>query len=140
MNVFLDTNILIDVIENREGTVFAKQLLQLGKDKKINLFASFLSFANINYIKRDVERTLRYNMIRRLRYYVVVLNCEAAQLDTALAHDDVRDFEDLLQYQCAVAGCCDMVVTNNKKDYLEFCELPLMSSRDFLLYFFSHQQ
>ena len=140
MNVFLDTNILIDVIENREGTVFAKQLLQLGKDKKINLFASFLSFANINYIKRDVERTLRYNMIRRLRYYVFVLNCEAAQLDTALAHDDVRDFEDLLQYQCAVAGCCDMVVTNNKKDYLEFCELPLMSSRDFLLYFFSHQQ
>ena len=63
MNVFLDTNILIDVIENREGTVFAKQLLQLGKDKKINLYASFLSFANINYIKRDVERTLRYNMI-----------------------------------------------------------------------------
>ena len=49
MNVFLDTNILIDVIENREGTVFAKQLLQLGKDKKINIYASFLSFANINY-------------------------------------------------------------------------------------------
>lgn len=46
MNVFLDTNILIDVIENREGTVFAKQLLQLGKDKKINIYASFLSFAN----------------------------------------------------------------------------------------------
>ena len=140
MNVFLDTNILIDVIENREGTVFAKQLLQLGKDKKINIYASFLSFANINYIKRGVERTLRYNMIRRLRHSITVLNCEADQLDTALAHDDVRDFEDLLQYQCAVAGCCDVVVTNNKKDFLEFCELPLMSSREFLLYFFSHQQ
>jgi len=139
MNVFLDTNILIDVIENREGTVFAKQLLQLGKDKKINLYASFLSFANINYIKRDVERTLRYNMIRRLRHHVSVLNCEAVQLDTALAHEDVRDFEDLLQYQCAVAGCCDFVVTNNKKDFLEFCQLPLMSSRDFLLYYFSLQ-
>lgn len=61
MNVFLDTNILIDVIENREGTVFAKQLLQLGKDKYLCIF-------------------------------------------------------------------------------LEFCELPLMSSREFLLYYFSHQQ
>lgn len=61
MNVFLDTNILIDVIENREGTIMAKRILQLGKDKKINIFASYLSYANINYIKRDVERTLRYN-------------------------------------------------------------------------------
>ncbi|MBR2236612.1 MAG: hypothetical protein IJ887_01875 [Prevotella sp.] len=61
MNVFLETNILIDVIENREGTIMAKRILQLGKDKKINIFASYLSYANINYIKRDVERTLRYN-------------------------------------------------------------------------------
>lgn len=61
MNVFLETSILIDVIENREGTIMAKRILQLGKDKKINIFASYLSYANINYIKRDVERTLRYN-------------------------------------------------------------------------------
>jgi predicted nucleic acid-binding protein len=77
MNVFLDTNILIDVIENREGTIMAKRILQLGKDKKINIFASYLSYANINYIKRDVERTLRYNMIRRLRHGVTVLSCNA---------------------------------------------------------------
>jgi len=140
MNVFLDTNILIDVIENREGTIMAKRILQLGKDKKINIFASYLSYANINYIKRDVERTLRYNMIRRLRHGVTVLSCNAVQLDTALAHDDVRDFEDLLQYQCAVAGDCDIIVTNNTKNYLEFCKLPLMTSRDFLLYFFTHRQ
>ena len=48
MNVFLDTNILIDVIENREGTIMAKRILQLGKDKEINIFASYLSYANIN--------------------------------------------------------------------------------------------
>ena len=77
MNVFLDTNILIDVIENREGTIMAKRILQLGKDKEINIFASYLSYANINYIKRDVERTLRYNMILRLRHGVTVLSCNA---------------------------------------------------------------
>ena len=77
MNVFLDTNILIDVIENREGTIMAKRILQLGKDKEINIFASYLSYANINDIKRDVERTLRYNMIRRLRNGVTVLSCNA---------------------------------------------------------------
>ena len=44
MNVFLDTNILIDVIENREGTVFAKQLLQLGKDKYLCIFLEFCKY------------------------------------------------------------------------------------------------
>ena len=42
------------------------------------------------------------------------LPCDAHQLSTALAHDDVRDFEDLLQYQCAVAANCDVIVTNTR--------------------------
>lgn len=42
----------------------------------------------------------------------------------------------MLQYQCAVAGGCEVIVTNNTKDYREFCDIPFMSSRDFLLYYF----
>ena len=32
MKVFLDTNILVDVIENREGTIIAKHILQYGRN------------------------------------------------------------------------------------------------------------
>jgi len=77
--------------------------------------------------------------MQSLRKGITVLPCDAHQLDTALVHDDVRDFEDLLQYLCAVAADCDVIVTNNIRDYREFCQLPLMTSRDFLLNFFRNQ-
>ena len=139
MKVFLDTNVLLDFADNRNGAFQAEAILNLGKRGEIVICASYLSYANINYIKRDLPRAMRYQLIRDLKKGITVLPCDAAQLDTALNHEDVRDFEDLLQYQCAVAAGCDVVVTNNTRDYLEFCQLPLMTSRDFLLQFFRNQ-
>lgn len=45
-----------------------------------------------------------------------------------------RDFENMLQYQCAKAAGCDVIVTNNKKDFQQFCDLPLLTSEEFLLW------
>ena len=47
----------------------------------------------------------------------------------------VRDFEDMLQFQCAKAGGCEIIVTNNKCDFDEFSDLPVMTADEFL----SHQ-
>jgi hypothetical protein len=52
-----------------------------------------------------------------------VLPCDAEQLDSAL-NNPVKDYEDMLQYQCALAAGCDVIVTNNKRDFYEFCQLP----------------
>jgi len=138
MKVFLDTNILLDITNNRESSQQARLIYLLGTKKAISLYASYLTFANLNYILRDRPRSERYQILRTLRKGLDVLPCMTQQLDTALAHPDVRDFEDLLQYQCAVAGGCDVIVTNNPRDYREFCKIPNMSSRDFLLTYFSN--
>ena len=37
--------------------------------------------------------------------------------------------------QCALAAKCDVVVTNNKRDFHEFCKLPFLTSEEFLLQF-----
>ncbi|MBR2233622.1 MAG: PIN domain-containing protein [Prevotella sp.] len=140
MKVFLDTNILLDIANNREFAHQGRFIYQLGVKGVIETFASFLTFANLNYILRDRKQFERYNLLRHLRQGLSVLPCDTQQLDMALAHEDVRDFEDLLQYQCALAAGCDVVVTNNVKDFREFCHLPLMSSRDFLLTYFYQQE
>ena len=57
---------------------------------------------------------------------------DAAQLDKAL-ESPVKDYEDMLQYQCAKAADCDIIVTNNKRDFYEFCAIPFMTSEEFLL-------
>lgn len=133
MKVFLDTNILIDLADRRDNASITEAILNFGKAGKINNCVSYLTFANINYIKREMPRDKRYQLIRNLRQGITVLSCDSSQLDKALNHNDVRDFEDLLQYQCASAADCDIIVTNNVKDYREFCNIPFMTSREFLL-------
>jgi hypothetical protein len=55
-------------------------------------------------------------MIQNVRKVVAVLPCDAAQLDEALANP-VKDYEDMLQYQCALSAGCDVIVTNNKREF-----------------------
>ena len=132
MKVFLDTNILKDFVENRESREYAETIIELGKTGAIQLFASYLSFANMGYILRRRSKEDRYRLLSSVRNIVTVLPCDDKQLDEALANP-VNDYEDMLQYQCAVAAGCDVIVTNNKRDFYEFCELPFLTSEEFLL-------
>jgi len=66
-----------------------------------------------------------------MREDVLVLPTDATQLDKGLAMF-ADDFEDALQYQCAKANNCDIIITNNTKDYAKFCELPYMTALEFL--------
>ena len=132
MKVFLDTNILMDFVENRECREYAETIIELGKTGTIELFASYLSFANMGYILRRRSREERYRLLSNVRRIVKVLPCDGKQLDEALANP-VNDYEDMLQYQCAIAAVCDVIVTNNKRDFYEFCKLPFLTSEEFLL-------
>jgi predicted nucleic acid-binding protein len=132
MKVFLDTNILMDFVENRESREYAETIIELGKTGAIQLFASYLSFANMGYILRRRSKEDRYRLLSSVRNIVTVLSCDDKQLDKALANP-ANDYEDMLQYQCAVAAGCDVIVTNNKRDFYEFCKLPFLTSEEFLL-------
>ena len=53
MKVFLDTNIIIDVMERREPFFLqSANILELGYRKEISLYATSLSFINALYISR----------------------------------------------------------------------------------------
>jgi len=127
--VFLDTNILIDYIQARAGGDDAKQLLMRGRDGEVSLYASFLTFANMAYIlngKADV-----YELFAMLTSFITVLTMDSDQLQAALSQR-VKDFEDMLHYQCAKVAGCDTIITGNKRHFTEFCDLPLMTANEFL--------
>ena len=50
--IFLDTNVIVDFILERDGAEDAANILQLGEDGKIELSVSFLTMANTAYIAR----------------------------------------------------------------------------------------
>ena len=44
-----------------------------------------------------------------------------------------NETEDLLQFQCAKAFDCDVIITNNKKDFSQFNGIPVLTPEEFLL-------
>ena len=129
--VFLDTNILLDFALEREHAEEAEKILALELAGAIEVCASYLSYANMGFILRHHPKEEIYSLISMMREDVLVLPADSEQLDAGLAlHAD--DIEDALQFQCAKAAGCDVIVTNNGKDFAEFCDLPYMTATEFL--------
>ena len=129
--VFLDTNILLDFALGREHADDAEKVLALGLVGAIEVCASYLSYANMGFILRHHPKDEIYSLIGLMREDVLVLPTDRLQLDKGLAlYSD--DIEDALQYECAKAAGCDVIITNNGKDYADFSTLPYMTAAEFL--------
>ena len=71
--LFLDTNILVDYLTNRSGSLEAINVLQLAKEDKVDLIISVLSMANIAYILRKELAGLQfYENMRMISSWVEV--------------------------------------------------------------------
>lgn len=132
-NVFLDTNVLLEILCNRRYCKSCEQILMRGKNGHINLFASFLTFANMAYVlqREKINREDIYTAERMMEAMITVLPMDGDQLRAAL-RNQVKDFEDMLQYQSALAGQCDCIVTINTNDFVEFSSLPVYSPEGLL--------
>ena len=128
--VFLDTNILIDYIDNRPGANDAEQIFVCGFSGEALLFASSLTFANMAYIIKDTIQEKKYNALRQMADIVEIVNLGKQEVMAAIAHP-VKDFEDMLQYQCAKAANCDYIVTNDRRHF-NFSDIPHFSSANFV--------
>ena len=133
MNIFIDTNVLLEVLCSRQYHNACEQILMRGEEGHIHLFASFLTFANIAYVLQHekMRREDIYKTERMLESMMTVLPMDSNQLHTALQLE-VKDFEDMLQYQCALSGQCDCIVTINTKDFKEFSSIPIYMPDDLL--------
>ncbi len=137
--VYLDTNIMLDYLEQRCFSENAKTIFKLSKKGKFLVYASLLSFVNIAYIRRKHSVDEIYADLSLLRSIVNVVPIDDVQLDNAL-NVKVKDFEDNIQFQCAKAAGCDVIVTNNIKDFAGLNGIDIMSSEDFLLDLFADEE
>ena len=121
--VFLDTNILMDLLQQRPGYEESAQILQAGEDGKICLCCSFLTMANLAFIlRKSVTPALLAPSILQIQSLVSVLPMGADQLSEALKMSG-KDFEDILQAVCAIKGGCSAIITDDTGDYrINVCE------------------
>lgn len=131
--VFLDTNILMDAVEFREHGEEANTLLDMSRANIIKCYAATMSFATMSYLLRRQPQENVYRIFETLTEAIEVVPVTVKSFEDAMSFGPVKDFEDMLQYQCALAAGCYVIVTNNKRDFQEFCQLPLLTSEEFLL-------
>ena len=128
--IFLDTNILIDYIDNRAGADDAEQIFACGFSYEALLFASSLTFANMAYIIKGRTQEEKYDVMKQMADIVEILPLGKQEVMLAIAQP-VKDFEDMLQYQCAKAAGCDYIVTNDRRHY-DFSDIPHFTSAVFV--------
>ena len=128
--IFLDTNILIDYIDNRAGADDAEQIFACGFSGEVLLYASSLTFANMAYIIKGRTQEEKYDALRLMAGIVEILPLGKQEVVSAISQP-VKDFEDMLQYQCAKAAGCNYIVTNDRRHY-EFSDIPHFSSATFV--------
>lgn len=129
--VFIDTNVILDFTQLREGADAAETILQMGDAGRIEVCTSVLSMANIAYIARKGRtREQLYAVMSGLFDFITTLAMDSEQLQAAIAQP-AADFEDMLQYQCALNGGCDAIVTRNTRHF-QYSKLPLFTPQTFL--------
>lgn len=115
--LFLDTNILLDVLLERPGYQPSLEILQAGSDGDLSLYTSILSMANIAYVlRKTLSPAILTPTLKQLSLLVSVLPMDEDQLREAILLSG-PDFEDILQAVCAVKGNCEILITRNPKHF-----------------------
>ncbi len=129
--IFLDTNVILDFILERDGADDASDILSMGENNEINLFVSVLTIANIAYIvsKGHTKEEL-YSFLADLTEVVHTLPMNEEQVKESLTCL-ATDFEDVLQYVCAKSNDSDIIITRNTKHF-RFSKIPVLSPKEFL--------
>ena len=132
MNVFLDTNVIIDFMGEREGFFDdASVVFSLIAEGKIRASASALTIVNCAYIlKKAFNTEVMFNKVESLCEMLEVLPINKSQLKEAVRLKPY-DYEDAVQYLSAQPGRPDVIITRDKRGFMDF-DILVMTPTEFI--------
>ena len=130
--LFVDTNIVIDLLQKREGFYEeAQELFTLADKKKVKLFISSLTIANTHFLLlRNYNSDEARKILAKFKVLVEVLPLDNKITELALA-SDLKNFEDAIQYYTAIENNANMIITRNKKDFRKQT-IPILTAKEYL--------
>ena len=133
ITVLIDTNIFIDVLQDRiPFTDNSQAVIGLVTQKKIKGAVAAHSITNLWYILRKTHSDEeRRNYILSLFELFDVVSIDKNRLVAALENSNFKDFEDCLQDECACAINADYIITRNAKDF-ESSMVKALTPEEFL--------
>lgn len=123
--VFLDTNIIVDLIADRRPfSKYAIQIFQKAESKELELFTSSHSIATTHYLlKKYLEEKELRDVLYNLLDFVNVVAVDEGIIKKGFRSKH-KDFEDSIQILCASSiEKIDCIVSRNTKEFKE-SEVP----------------
>lgn len=130
--VFLDTNIILDLLAERIPFYepIAK-IVSLADRKELYLLTSPISFTTVEYVLSKFES--KESALLKLQKFSIL--CQVAEANQETIDKSLfslfSDFEDAVQYFCALQSNCDLILTRDKLDFKNSA-LPIFSASEFL--------
>ena len=131
--IFIDTNILLDLLLERQPWVKeASVLFSMADRKEVKLLCCSLSFSTAAYLmgRLKYERKEIITKLTLVKSLCQVTTVDDSVIDRAL-QSDFTDLEDAMQYYSALAENAELIVTRNQKDYA-LSNIPVLSPSEFL--------
>ena len=137
MDVFVDTNVLLDVLAEREPFYGASlRVWTLAEEGTIRGLVSAISFNNLYYIVRKLaDRRTASRAMRLLRGTFVPVALGPQILNQAI-DSGFRDLEDAIQFFSAVQAGATCLVTRNPRHF-PAGQIPIQTPAAFLAAHFS---
>ncbi len=131
INLFLDTNIVIDLLCKRDPFYNdAVSLFTMAYKKQLRLIVSPISYATAAYVLRKHSAEVIRNLLANFRQLSHVAVTDERVIDDAIAAQ-FSDFEDAVQYYTAINAKADVIITRNGRDFVA-SKIPVMTAAEYL--------
>jgi len=115
--LFIDTNVILDLLLDREFSREADNLLSLNANENFTFFISALSYINAHYqLKKRYPDHMCRLLLANTKKNLHTIDLTDLNLEESLV-SDFKDFEDAVQYQSALYAKADHIITRNQKDF-----------------------
>lgn len=131
--LFIDTNIMLDLLGERIPFYdSAAKIATLADKGKLTMIVSALSYSTVSYLLGKYESAEKVkDKLRKFKIISEISDLDEKTIEKGL-NSNFTDFEDALQYHCALKSDCDVLITRNQKDFKESV-IPVMSGEEFLI-------
>ena len=133
MKIFIDTNVFLDVILNRESVEASTQILNSCHQKVFDGYVADITLLNIDYIASAQTKEIRA-FLEIVNQSFSVVGADNRVFDLAFSINN-SDMEDSIQYVCASMEKCSVIVSNDKKFYRG--DIEVLSSQRFVEHYLS---
>ena len=133
MKVFVDTNLFIDILLDREP--FAKNSALIYKLCENNMLEGVIAPITINNIYYICRKAKHINEIKSYLADISTVFTIAAMNNESVKKANtykINDYEDALQYVMALQSTCEYLITRNTKDFKKLSKIKVLTPESFL--------